>query len=503
MGRLGLTEEARKVHAFVLKSGFEFDSYVRSSLIGVFADLGCVEVARLLFDEMPKRSLVCWNALISGLVRGREFEGAISVFEKMAEEGLEPDEATLVSTLSACVQLRNLELWKKFRRYINESFKFSLPIGNVLLDLYAKCGCLDLARTSFDGMPMRNVISWTNMISGYLNLGRLHEARELFDSSPTKDIILWTTMLNGYVQYNQYEEALSLFQKMSMKRIKLDKFTVVTLLTACANLGALEQGEWIHEYIKNNMIQTDAVISTALIEMYSKCGCIEKAMEVFRNVQGRKDAKSWTSIVCALARNGQAARALEMFSDMQMYGAKPDDITFIGVLAACSHGGLLNEGRRYFYEMKEIHRIEPRIDHYGCFIDLLGRFGLLEEAKELIERTSNVKDCDVLSLWGSLLGACRIHGNAEMGKRIVKKVVDYESRDSGLHVSIANLYAAAGRWEDVYRVRGKMKDTGVKKTPGCSSIASYSDIPVLNSMNRVMEMKEMEEVDKGLMGAVS
>ena len=471
VGGLQAMAEAGEVHAHVVKSGFEFDAFVRSSLVGMYADMGRVEISRLLFDEMPERGLVTWNALIAGLVRCREFESAISLFGRMEEEGVEPDEATFVSTLSACVQLGNLELGRKIHRYMNAKFRFSVPMGNALLDLYAKCGCLDMARSFFDGMPARNVISWTTIVSGYLNSGQLDEARDLFDRSPSRDIVLWTAMINGYVQYNSSEEALALFTQMPMKRIRLDRFTVVTLLTACTNLGSLEQGKWIHAYIEDNKIQADAVVSTALIDMYSKCGCIEKSMEVFRNVQGRKDAVTWTSIICGLAMNGQTTRALELFSEMKQAGAKPDDITFIGILSACSHGGLVEEGRRYFYAMKEVHQIAPKLEHYGCLIDLLGRGGLLEEAEELIEKMHNVEDSDIiLPLWGSLLGACRVHGNVDMGERLAKKVMEYESGNAGLYTLIANIYAAAGRWEDENRVRRKMKDLGIKKVPGCSSI---------------------------------
>lgn len=496
VGCLGAMAEARRIHAHVVKSGFVFDAYVRSSLINMYADLGHSGTARSVFDEMLERGLVTWNAMIAGLVKCREYKEAVAVFEKMEGEGVEPDEATLVSMLSACVQLRDLERGKQIRRYMDdEGFRLSVPIGNVLLDLYVKCGCLDMGRSLFDAMPTRNVISWTTMVWGYVNSGQLDEARDLFDRCPEKDVILWTAMINGYVQYNRHEEALALFREIPMKRIKLDKFTVVTLLTACANLGALELGKWIHGYIQGNKIPTDAVVSTALIDMYSKCGCIDKALEVFRNVQGREDAATWTSIICGLAMNGQTVRALELFSDMQRAGVKPDDVTFIGVLSACSHGGLVEEGRRYFYAMKEVHQIEPRRQHYACLIDLLGRCGRLDEAVELMGKMPGIEDEDGLQLWGSLLGACRIHGNVEMGERLAKRVVEYESRNSGMYALAANMYAAVGRWEDMNSLRKKMKGLGIKKVPGYSSIEANGrcsgELERLLYREETMEMVEM------------
>ncbi|KAI3714760.1 hypothetical protein L6452_21719 [Arctium lappa] len=275
-----------------------------------------------------------------GYVRCKKFEDAVGVYLRMREEEiLRPDEATVVSTLSACIALKNLELGKEIHRYVTHELGFTTIIGNALLDMYCKCGCLDVAREIFDGLPKKNVICWTSMVSGYVSCGQLDDARLLFDRSPTKDIVLWTAMINGYVQFNDVDEAMTLFQQMQTYRIKPDKFTVVALLTGCAQVGALEQGKWIHEYMNEHRIVLDAVCGTALIDMYAKCGCIEKALEVFYGLQA-KDTASWTSIICALSLNGKSGKALELFSEMTEFGFRPDDITFIGVLNACSHGGL-------------------------------------------------------------------------------------------------------------------------------------------------------------------
>ncbi|XP_042478486.1 pentatricopeptide repeat-containing protein At1g31430-like [Macadamia integrifolia] len=462
--------EGRKVHGFIVKTGLEFDSFVRNSLMDMYFELGYTETLQQLFEEMTERDVVTWNVLISGYVRSGRFENALFLFRRMNWETSDrPDQATVVSTLSACVALGYLELGKEIHGYICKELEFSTIIGNALVDMYSKCGSLSLARRIFDEMPITNVITWTSMASGYVNCGQLDDARDLFERVPTRDVVLWTAMMNGYVQFNRFDEALALFREMQIKRVKPDRFTLVALLTGCAQSGALEQGKWIHGHIEENMIRIDAVLGTALIDMYAKCGCIEKSLEIFESVKERDNA-SWTAIICGLAMNGLTSKALELFSEMKSAGAKPDAITFIGVLSACSHGGLVEEGRCYFDSMRKEHQMEPKTEHYGCMVDLFGRAGLLDEAEKLIETIPNDKFEITVPLWGALLSACRIHGKVGRGECVAKRLVGVESSNSGVHTLLANMYAAADRWEDVTKVRRKMKELGVKKVPGCSSI---------------------------------
>ncbi|KAL3535805.1 hypothetical protein ACH5RR_004266 [Cinchona calisaya] len=477
IGELKLVREGEKIHGFVLKSGDGFDCYVCNSIMDLYGVVCCVDSLRKVFDEMPQRDLVSWNVLISGFVRCNRYEDAVGVYKRMRKEGnLKPDEATVASTLSACTALKNLELGKEIHEYVSNELNLTVIIGNSLLDMYSKCGCLTIARQIFDTMPNRNVICWTSMVSAYLSSGQLHEARELFHRSPSRDLVLWTAMINGYVQFNRVDGALTLFREMQMERIKPDKFTLVALLTGCARLGALEHGEWLHAYIKENKISIDAVVGTALIEMYAKCGCIEKSLDIFSRLK-EKDTALWTAVICALAMNGKSSKALELFSGMKQAGIKPDDITFIGVLSACSHGGLVEEGRRYFDSMTKIYQIEPKLEHYGCLIDLFGRAGLLGEAQEMIAKIPNKDNKIVIPLYGALLSACRIHGDVDMGERIADILIQIESSDSSTHSLLANIYASANRWEDVKKVRRKMSDLGFKKSPGCSSIEVDTSMP--------------------------
>ncbi|XP_074347745.1 pentatricopeptide repeat-containing protein At1g31430 [Apium graveolens] len=464
--REGLVGE--KIHGVVVKCGLEFDCYVCNSVMDMYGALGFNLSLRRVFDEMPERDLVSWNILINGYVRCRMFEDAVEVFRRMQGE-VRPDEASVVTTLSACIALKDLELGREIHDYVLSDIGFSVIIGNALLDMYAKCGCIDEARRIFDAMPGKNVICWTSMLSGYVNCGQLDEAKDLFKRSPVKDIVLWTAMINGFVQFNRVDEAMLLFRDMQYNRVKPDKFTVVALLTGCAQVGALEQGKWIHTYIDENRITVDAVAGTALIDMYAKCGCIDKSLEIFYGLK-EKDTASWTAIICSLAVHGRTDKALELFTAMKQCGFVPDDITFVGVLTACSHGGLVKEGRQYFHDMKKNYKIEPKLEHYGCMIDLLGRAGLLDEAEETMKMIPDGNKDAVIPLYSALLSACRIYGDVDMGERLADRLVELHSGDSSVHTLLANIYASANRWEDVTEVRRKMRALGVRKEPGCSSI---------------------------------
>nr|GEZ37258.1 pentatricopeptide repeat-containing protein At1g31430 [Tanacetum cinerariifolium] len=450
-----------KVHGFVLKSGDVFDCYVSNSVMDMYGELGLSEDARKVFDEMSERDLVSWNVLISVYVKCKRFEDAVGVYVRMRGDGIRADEATVVSTLSACVALRDLELGKEIHGYVRDEIGFTMII--------------DVAREIFDGLPKKNVICWTSMVSGYVSCGMLDEARMLFDKSPVKDIVLWTAMINGYVQFNHVDEAMCLFQQMQSYRIKPDKFTVVALLTGCAQVGALEQGNWIHEFMNEHRIVIDAVCGTALIDMYAKCGCIDKSIEVFYRLHD-KDTASWTSIICALSVNGKTSKALELFAEMKESGFRPDDITFIGVLNACSHGGLVEEGWKHFESMKSVYQIEPKIEHYGCLIDLLGRAGLLKEAEKIVNRIPKEKDDILVPVYSALLSACRLYGDVDMGEHLADQLMKIEVADSSIHTLLANIYASVGRWEDVKKIRNKMRVSGVRKEPGCSSIEVNGDI---------------------------
>ncbi|KAF8111815.1 hypothetical protein N665_0072s0027 [Sinapis alba] len=473
IGRLRKVVDGDKLHGYAVKSGLKLDPYVCNSLMGMYAALGKMEITRKVFDEMPERDVVSWNGLISSYVGHGKFDDAVAVFKRMCKESsLKPDESTIVSTLSACSALKNLEVGEGIHRYVvvGTEFETSVKIGNALVDMFCKCGCLDKARAVFDEMGgKKNVKCWTSMVSGYVSNGRIDEGRELFERSPVKDVVLWTAMMNGYVQFNRFDEALELFRRMQTEGVRPDNFVLVSLLKGCAQTGALEQGKWIHGYIYENRVRVDKVVGTALVDMYAKCGCIETALEVFYETKER-DTASWTSLVYGLAMNGMSRRAMDLYYEMENSGVRLDDITFVAVLTACNHGGFVGEGRSVFYSMSNVHKIQPKTEHYSCMIDLLCRAGCLDEAEKLIDKMRNEGDETLVPVYCSLLSAARNYGNVELAERVAAKLEKVEVSDSSAHTLLASVYASANRWEDVTNVRSKMKDLGIRKFPGCSSV---------------------------------
>ncbi|KAF7096907.1 hypothetical protein CFC21_098788 [Triticum aestivum] len=467
IGVLKVPVEGRKAHAAALKTGFRWDAYTASSLMDMYTTVDRPEVARKVFDEMPQRALVVWNMMIRCYVRSGRNTDAVALAEEMERGGLTPDRVTLLTALTACSRAGDLSLGRRIHAYMDGVTGFSLPVANALLDMYTKNACLEEAVKLFEQMPARNIISWTILVSGYALAGQVEKARLLFHQCTEKDLIMWTAMINAYAQHGCFVEALSLFRDMLMHQVEPDRFTVVTLLTCCANLGALDQGEWIHQLAEGKKMKLDAVLGTALIDMYAKCGHVEKSVEVFERMEGR-DTTAWTAIICGLATNGQASRALELFEDMERSSARPDSVTFIGVLSACCHGGLVDEGRKQFRAMKEVYRIRPRVEHYGCLVNLLGRAGQLDEAEKLIKGIPI--DKDAMPLFGALLTACKAQGNVEMSERLTKRIGKRGYQIPDVDLLMSNVYATASRWEDVVRVRSKIAHPSVKKNAGRSLI---------------------------------
>ncbi|KAM1878146.1 hypothetical protein ACFX14_040169 [Malus domestica] len=253
-----------------------------------------------------------------------------------------------------------------------------------------------------------------------------------------------------------------------MQRMGLepDDVTLVGVLNSCANLGVLEMGEWVHAYVDRNQIEADGFIGNALVDMYAKCGSIDRAFRVFQRMN-RRDVYSYTAMIVGLAMHGEVEMALDVFAEMPRVGIEPDEVTFIGVLAACSHGGLVAEGQKYFREMSSVYKLRPQTEHYGCMVDLLGRAGFINEAEEFVENMPIEPDAFV---WGALLGACRIHGKVELAESVMKKLLKVEPERDGAYVLMSNIYSSANRWRDAVKLRRAMKGKNVKKTPGCSSI---------------------------------
>ncbi|ONK77769.1 uncharacterized protein A4U43_C02F10340 [Asparagus officinalis] len=425
--------ESKQLHGAAIKMGFCCDIFVQNALINVYGICGEFGSAREVFDFMPVRDVVSWTGLISGYVKGGLFSTALRLFGEM---DVDPNVATLVSVLVACGRVGELKIGRRVHGLILKSeVEIGLIAGNALLDMYVKCEQMD-------------------------------EATRVFQEISNKDIVSWTSYISGLVQCKRPSDAIEVFHEMQVSEVKTDKVMLSTVLSACASLGALEMGRWVHEYIDRKGIEWDVHIGTGLVDMYAKCGCLDRALRTF-NEMPCKNIFSWNALIRGLAMHGRGRDALYYFDKMVRIGINPNDVTFIAILGACSHCGLIDEGRWFFVAMTKVYNLTPRIEHYGCMVDLLCRAGLLEEAYELIKGMP--MKADVL-IWGAMLSACKAQKNVELSEKILGHLLEIEPCDSGVYVLLSHVFAMKDMWGDVTRVRRLMKEKGIMKEPGSSSI---------------------------------
>ncbi|KAG0499051.1 hypothetical protein HPP92_003742 [Vanilla planifolia] len=338
----------------------------------------------------------------------------------------------------------------------------------------AGCGQLEDARRLFDKMPSKDLISWNVMITGYCKQGQMGSARDLFNRVPSRDTVSWNAMISGYVRSGNPTRAMELFDEMLQEGQRPDEVTVLCLISACADSGSIDVGCRIHFALRAASAagsSPSVVLGNALIDMYAKCGSIEGAIGVFQEMR-ETDVSTWNSIIGGLALHGDAKKAVKLFEKMRrIVGVRPDGITFMSVLVACSHSGMVDEGRAYFSLMRDGYGMKPNVKHYGCMVDMLGRAGRLKEAFRLAEEMSSSYPLEPNAVvWRALLGACRIHGNLEMGELVNSKLLCMASDASvsGNYVLLSNIYASTGDWDSVEKMRALMDDTGVMKEAGCA-----------------------------------
>lgn len=471
-----------QIHGLISKSKYSLDVFMGSGLIDFYSKCGLVGCARRVFDGMEEKNVVSWNCLITCYEQNGPANEALEAFGRMTEHGFKPDEVTLASVVSACATLAAFKEGVQIHARVVKSDKFrnDLILGNALVDMYAKCGRVNEARCVFDRMPVRNAVSETTMVSGYAKSASVKAARSMFATIKQKDIVSWNALIAGYTQNGENEEALGLFRMLKRESVCPTHYTFGNLLNACANLADLELGRQAHSHVVKHGFrfqfgeEPDIFVGNSLIDMYMKCGSVEEGLRVFENMV-EKDHVSWNTMIVGYAQNGYGMEALELFQKMLESGEKPDHVTMIGTLCACSHAGLVEEGRRYFFSMTKEHGLLPVKDHYTCMVDLLGRAGCLEEAKDLIESMPKQPDAVV---WSSLLSACKVHRNITLGKYVAEKIFEIDPTSSGPYVLLANMYSELGRWGDAVSVRKLMRRRGVVKQPGCSWIDIQSNVHV-------------------------
>ncbi|XP_031100136.1 pentatricopeptide repeat-containing protein At1g05750, chloroplastic [Ipomoea triloba] len=423
------------------------------------------------FHAQPNlESTVSWTSSISRYCRNGRLAEAVNEFTRMRLSGVEPNHATFISLLSCCAHFPSQSrpfgaAMHAYARKLSLDTQ-NVKVGTAVVDMYSKFGQVGLARLSFDHTSVRNRVTWNTMIDGYMRNGKFDDAVELFDEMPQRDAVSWTALIGGFVKNSRFQEALEWFQEMLLSGVEPDYVTMISALSACANLGTLSLGLWLHCYILQHKFNDNVRVNNTLIDMYCRCGCVELALQVFKRMP-EKSIVSWNSIIVGLAANGHAEEALKNFNLMQKKGFKPDGVSYTGALTACSHAGLVKQGLNFFKMMVELHRISPRIEHYGCIVDLYSRAGRVEDALSMIKNMP-MKPNEVIL--GSVMAACRSLGDVRLAEKLMNYISELDPGGDSNHVLLSNIYAALGSWRGASKVRRRMKELGIQKKPGISSI---------------------------------
>lgn len=536
-------KRGREIHGQLITNGYESDLFAKTAIVNVYAKCRQINDAYKMFERMPQKDLVSWNTLVSGYAQNGFAKRALQLFLEMQEAGQKPDSITLVSILPAVADIKALRIGKSIHDYAFRSgFESLVNVATALLDMYFKCGSVGTARLVFKGMSSKTVVSWNTMIDGYAqngeseeayatflqmlderveptnvtmmgalhacaNLGDLERGRfvhklldqlkldfdvsvmnslismyskckkvdiaaSIFDNLKEKTNVTWNAMILGYGQNGCVKEALDLFCMMQSQDIKPDSFTLVSVIAALAELSVTRQAKWIHGHAIRILMDKNVFVATALVDMYAKCGAIQTARKLFDMMQERH-VLTWNAMIDAYGTHGLGKEALDLFNEMQKGDVKPNDITFLSVISACSHSGLVEEGLYYFESMKEDHGLEPSMNHYGAMVDLFGRAGRLDDAWNFIQEMP-IKPG--ITVFGAMLGACKIHKNVVLGEKAADKLFELHPDEGGYHVLLANIYASASMWDKVTKVRTAMEKTGLQKTPGCSLVELKNEI---------------------------
>lgn len=532
---------AESIHAHIIKTGFYQEPFLVTFLINVYAKCRRMESAQKVFGDLPKRNVVSWTSLMSGYTHNQQPLLAVGAFKKMLEAGGYPTAYTLGIVLNACSYLSNIDLGKQIHGYIIKyRIEGDSSTGNALCSLYAKCGSLSMAIKVFNLIKVKNVISWTAIISAcgdngdsamgmdmfaqmidegvepneitltsvlslcctmqalgmgsqvhsmsiklgyesdlhvrnsimylYLKNGCISEAKKVFDGINKVNLVTWNAMIAGHAEMTSLAEdglsasfwgteALKIFGRMNKSGMKSDMYTLSSVLTVCSSLVVLEQGEQVHAQSIKTGFLSDVVLGTALVNMYNKCGSINGATKAFVEMS-KRTLISWTSMITAFAQHARSQQALHLFEDMRFVGARPNKITFVGILSACSQAGMVDEALAYYDMMRNKYKINPVMDHHACLIDMFVRLGRIEEAFDFIKK-NNLTPNELV--WSILIAGCRSQGKPELGFYAAEQLLELKPRDSETCHLLLNLYISAGRWKGVSRLRKMMREEKVEK----------------------------------------
>ncbi|XP_016452496.1 pentatricopeptide repeat-containing protein CRR2, chloroplastic-like [Nicotiana tabacum] len=447
---------ALTVHRKLIDDGFDQDPFLATKLINVYSHLGCIDHVRQVFDKISNRTIFVWNAFFRALALAGHGEEVLDFYRRMNGIGIPSDRFTYTYVLKACVASESsspsLEKGKEIHGHmLRHGYERHLHIMTTLIDVYARFGRVGDASCLFYEMPEKNLVSWSAMIACYAKNGKPLEALELF-----REMMSYDDMLPNSV-------------------------TMVSVLQACAALAALEQGKLLHGYILRKGLDSILPVLSALVTMYSRCGALELGRRVFDQM-GKRDVVAWNSMISSFGIHGFGAKAIEVFREMIRYGVSPSPVSFVSVLGACSHAGLVAEGKRLFDSMSREHNIYPSVEHYACMVDLLGRANQLEEAAIIIQ---DMRIEPGPKVWGSLLGSCRIHCNVDLAERASRRLFELEPTNAGNYVLLTDIYAEARMWDEVKRVRKLLEAKGLRKVSGCSWIEVKRKIYCLQSVDEI------------------
>ncbi|KAL8091049.1 pentatricopeptide repeat-containing protein At4g19191, mitochondrial-like [Apium graveolens] len=452
-------EVGRMVHCVVNVSGLSDDLAVNTALLSFYSKVGCLEVARLLFDRMPGKDCVVWNLMISGYSRNGCAVESLELLLGMVRSRIRADLFTALAAISAIAEVKSLERGKEMHGHvIRNGLGYQVSVHNSLIDMYCKCG-------------------------------GLASARKVFDLVTNKTEISWSTMIKGFVSHEQFVDAVSFFGEMQLEGYKIDFISMVNILPAFVSQGALEQVKYLHGYSTKCGLTSFPSVTTAFLASYAKCGCIEMAQKLFDEDEfTHKDVIAWNSMISAYSKHGNWFQCFNMYVQLKRTNLKPDQVTFLSVLTACVNSGSVNEGWECFKEMTERYGCRPKEEHYACMVDLLGRAGRIKEALQLINCMPFKPDARV---WGALLSACKLHPDMKVAELAAERLITMEPKNAGNYILLSNIYAAAGKWDEVARMRVFLRDKGLKKTPGCS----WLDINGKNHEFRVADQSHPQSHD--------
>ncbi|XP_058206751.1 putative pentatricopeptide repeat-containing protein At3g15130 [Rhododendron vialii] len=464
-GVLKIPENGMQIHGICVRTGFEWFPPVANSVMNMYSRCGRISEAEQMFNLMPIRSLISWNAMIAGYALVGMGEKCLLLFQKMQRQGEILDDFTFTSTLKACSSLGAIEEGTQIHAYlITRGFTFSVQaiVSGALVDLYVK--------------------------SGYL-----FEARKVFDQLEQKSVISWSSLILGYAQQGNLKAAMDLFRQLRESNIWVDGFVLSSMIGVFSDFALVEQGKQMHCYTAKFPSGMEKSVANSIVDMYLKCGLIEEAERVF-NEMPERNVVSWTVMITGYGKHGLGREAIRLFNEMQVEDVEPDGVTYLALLSACSHSGLVEESREYFSILCGDCRIKPQVEHYACMVDLLGRAGCLKEAKELIH---NMPLKPNIGIWQTLLSACRVHGEFEMGRKVGDMLLELDGKNAVNYVMLSNIYADAGYWRESEKVRVSVKLKGLKKEGGCSWVEIDKEVHFFyNGDERHPLTKEIHKVLK-------